>query len=403
MTPLLDASGSETSEVFSALLRHGADATRRDVEGRDVIHRGARGEDWDVMRVILASGVHANFRDAKGRTALHLVPSGCRAVVEDLLEHGADIDARDSGERTALHCMAQSPNRGGVSSIEAPIRGGATTETRDFPGQTPLHIVTACGSILAMRALLRSGVDLKAPDSGGFSPLHLVVKGGAGRSANWVAEGVDLLLRWGADETATVPELPSYSDEDDHSGDSDDSGHYVCRASVIDDDYFRGETAAQPWSGYGVGVHRVSAADAAAVRKLLADAQKDRAWRRRGCLVLVRAFSDSVQLKVESRGTAIAARASAQQWSSSGRWRRSGGGIGGSTGGHGAASPEATPGLERRGGWGGNLRGGRRASRRRQVPVNCVVRLGDVDGVSHPCFVPAGGRQANRSKGTAAR
>ncbi|CAM9825707.1 unnamed protein product [Ectocarpus fasciculatus] len=81
-----------------------------------------------------------------------------------------------------------------------------------------------------------------------------------------VAGAVDLLLSYGADEHAT--------------------------------DSF-GKTAAAHWEE-SVEDHHLSSADAALVRRLLADADKDRAWRRRGWLVLVRACPDRVRLRVES-------------------------------------------------------------------------------------------------------
>ncbi|CAN0349488.1 unnamed protein product [Ectocarpus sp. 6 AP-2014] len=54
--------------------------------------------------------------------------------------------------------------------------------------------------------------------------------------------------------------------------------------------------------GYRVQQECFSAAEAAPVQVLLADAQKDRTWRRRGRLVLSRTFPDKVRVRAGGGG-----------------------------------------------------------------------------------------------------
>ena len=287
VTPLLSASGKASLEVFSALLRHGANSAKRDAKGLGVIHKAADGGDVEVIKAVLANGADLNLREDKGRTALHLAGVFYPAVVETLIEHGADTEARDRDGCTALHTIAgyfmDEPSR----SIDFLVSGGAAIEARDDRGRTPLHYAASKHNTSAMRALLRSGADLHARDNAGRSPLHQVIVS-CGYDVRDVAEVVDLLLRWGADETATV-EAPG--------DDSEDSEEEIS-----------GKTAWEMWE-FHVEDYRVSAAGAAPVRKLLADAQKDRTWRRRGWLVLVRAFPERVRLKADFRCAAITGRA----------------------------------------------------------------------------------------------
>lgn len=244
------------------------------------------------MQALLASGVDANLRDNTGCTALHLIYShypACSAVIEALLEHGADTEAQELGGCTALHNMAlhkmtHYSNYAGPS-IDVLVSGGAAIEARAGFGRTPLHCASAKHKLPAMRALLRSGADLQAKENTGRSPLHVVVRS-SGHDGAGVAEVVDLLLRWGADETTTI-EPPS-----DDSDDSDDSHSDSLEKTVAD-----------VWEHY-VEDHRISAAGPNPVRKLLADAQKDRTCRRRGWLMLVRAFRNRVRLKAENRSSA---------------------------------------------------------------------------------------------------
>eukprot|EP00752_Nemacystus_decipiens_P009330 g8338.t1 len=286
MTPLQCASRSGSTEVFSTLLKHGANVGKRGANGRGVIHEAAQRDNDAFMRLILASGVDANLQDGDGRTALHLVNPSCPAIAEALLEHGADIDARDLDDYTALHRVAYRSDVVAYS-IEILISAGAAIEARDETGRTPLHHACTRSNILAMRALLRSGADLRARDDNWQTPLHAVVDEGC-HDVVATAKGVDLLLRWGADETATVS--------------ADGSG-----------DRSRGKTAAQLWEDAVRSTNDFqpssASVDAAPVRKLLAEAQKDRTWRRRGWLVLARAFPSRVRLKAGSKNVPSAARA----------------------------------------------------------------------------------------------
>ncbi|CAM9537291.1 unnamed protein product, partial [Ectocarpus sp. 6 AP-2014] len=100
------------------------------------------------------------------------------------------------------------------------------------------------------------------------------------KRAAFVDFAVDLLLRWGADETSF--------DNVEYGDDEDGSYHVGCMPAEF-------------W-GYRVQQECFSAAEAAPVQVLLADAQKDRTWRRRGRLVLSRTFPDKVRMRAGGGG-----------------------------------------------------------------------------------------------------
>lgn len=221
---------------------------------------------------------------------LHRVPPGHPDAFEALVEHGADTEARGAYGCTVLHKVAGARFEDDARSVDVLISGGAATKARNNKDRTPLHCASYRLNLGAMRALLRSGADLRARDDDGRSPLQLAVSGVDLDAIARVADAVDLLLRRGADETATSA---TPSDGSDGSEDSEDD--------------LSGETAAEVWE-LEVARKGISAADATPVRRLLADAPKGRAWRRRGWLVLARARADRVQLKATSGGTAITGR-----------------------------------------------------------------------------------------------
>ncbi|CAM9315754.1 unnamed protein product [Ectocarpus fasciculatus] len=116
----------------------------------------------------------------------------------------------------------------------------------------------------ALRVLLRNGANPNKAGDNGSMPLHLA----AHEQTPGVAEVVDLLLRWGASETA------------------------------VDKD---GNTAAAIFQE--LAIHRPDATeerDRALV--LLARAPADRAWRRRGWVVMLRARSETKRLAAHRQG-----------------------------------------------------------------------------------------------------
>jgi ankyrin repeat protein len=236
------------SDVTRLLLEHGADVKARDVGRFTPLHYAARHGRVEVARVLLehvANGVaedddrksvlyeYVNARGAEDKTSLHLAPEGpfkggpifsqsSSDVTRLLLEHGADVNARDvdrftplhiaarygrvgvarvllehianqgaevddrksvlyeyvnargAKDRTSLHLVPEGPSRGGpnigVSSSEVTrllLEHGADVKARDFDRFTPLHIAARYGRVEVARVLLEHGADVGEDDDDG--------------------------------------------------------------------------------------------------------------------------------------------------------------------------------------------------------------------------------------------
>ena len=127
-----------------------------------------------------------------GHTALHeAVANGHTALIEVLIEYGANIDAMTSNGITPLHAATLYHAQAVVKLL---LARGANANMMFANGHTPLHWATIRGYTDSVELLLGAGANVNARSHGGRTPLH------------WAAlKGhvllVKLLLEHGADSS----------------------------------------------------------------------------------------------------------------------------------------------------------------------------------------------------------
>ncbi|CAN0205389.1 unnamed protein product, partial [Ectocarpus fasciculatus] len=279
-TPLGLAVVGGKEAAAEALIMAGADVNVLDAANDGPLHLAIKGGHVGIAKDLLLSGANPVQAGSKGDFPIHLAAQhGLDEVVLALVQKGVDLNRVNTRGQTPLdvalwwdHVATMKNN---AAAIRALFEAGADIERRDgLIGLTPLHFAANFGKCTAsMLTLLQLGANVNSKNERGENPLYTACLFGHD-------DAVDLLLRWGADETTV-------------------NSHGETVASMV----IR-RTAEVP-EALRSRLQRIS--------ELLARAPQDRAWRRRGFLVLCRAHPDRVRMAVEiPAATAAAAEATEQ-------------------------------------------------------------------------------------------
>jgi ankyrin repeat protein len=158
--------------MIALLLAAGADPELR--LASKVLRLVVRSGWTEVLAALLRAGVSANERNELDETPLEIAAKfGKVECVEALVAGGAAVDAVGSKGRTALIHVLESGLSGSCSVACALLEAGASPNTRDEEGNTPLHWAVTRGLVqVATKLLACSSIDVSTVDARGRTALH---------------------------------------------------------------------------------------------------------------------------------------------------------------------------------------------------------------------------------------
>ncbi|KAI0016478.1 ankyrin repeat-containing domain protein [Xylariomycetidae sp. FL0641] len=122
-----------------------------------------------IVELLLEHGADTNIPEASGRMPLHLAIDWMadNRMIRTLVDHGADIEAQIHMWTPLL--MACKVGRGPLAQFL--VKKGANTNAEDHHGRRPLHWITMYGNRRAAEVLVKYGADVNARDREGKTAL----------------------------------------------------------------------------------------------------------------------------------------------------------------------------------------------------------------------------------------
>jgi ankyrin repeat protein len=113
--------------------------------------------------------INVNYKDLVTNSLLINTTDSDPAILQLLLDKGADINATDTSGWTALHYACWKKNRHAVAELL--IRNKANVNLTNSDGFSALYCACHAGNIKAAELLLDNNADINLPSKFGFTPL----------------------------------------------------------------------------------------------------------------------------------------------------------------------------------------------------------------------------------------
>jgi ankyrin repeat protein len=212
-SPLADAAMSGDMKSLRTLLRHAHDIDAAQPDGMTALHWAVHRDDLEMADLLLAAGADVLATNRIGVRPIFLATeNGSAAMLGRLLDAGDEANGilTPTGE-TVLMLTARTGN---PAAVELLIDHGADVNARQEREFTPLMFAAAEGHADVIRVLLRHGADpslatlastrRERRPAGGMTPLLLAARQGHLAAAQALVEGGADVNECAADDTSPL-------------------------------------------------------------------------------------------------------------------------------------------------------------------------------------------------------
>ena len=164
---------------MQALLERGVDLSPNNGQLTIALFEAARRGHCGVVELLLQHNANTNARDNKNRTPLsYAAIKGCCVTVNLLLLQtvlqDVDIDVRDIDGRTPL---SYAVSRGHLDVVKLLLQYNANIDFKDNEGRTPLSRAASSGYLAMVKLLIQHNADIDSKDIKGRTPLFYAAFG----------------------------------------------------------------------------------------------------------------------------------------------------------------------------------------------------------------------------------
>jgi ankyrin repeat protein len=159
--PLVDAAMNGDQEAVRALIRETVDINATQPDGMTALHWAVHRDDLDTADLLLRAGADFRAANRAGATPMYLATvNGSAAMIERLLEAGEDPNAVLTSEAETV--LMLTAHTGNPEAVEVLLDHGADVNAKQVRGQTAVMWAAAEGHAEVIEVLAAHGADLSA-------------------------------------------------------------------------------------------------------------------------------------------------------------------------------------------------------------------------------------------------
>ena len=183
--------GNCSAEILQAVIGHGADVNAANGHSKTALMLACQKGNTNAINVLLKSGADPNITDVEGNTCLRtaVLKSCSKETLQAIIDHGADVNAADKDNETALLAACQCEN---TNAIDVLLKAGANPNIANAEGYTCLFcaVIRRCRKE-TLQAIIDHGADVNATCKGSTALMAAFPKGNT--------SAINVLLNAGAD------------------------------------------------------------------------------------------------------------------------------------------------------------------------------------------------------------